>query len=223
MEVMLTKRNQITIPKSLITKLNTKPGDMYDIEIVDNKITLTLISNNNNKQKSNTETKSSNIISNIEDIGKYSKPKLSPCNLIVRSKKSYIKQFCDKCKGQLVENDSAKQCMCEYYKSTVSPKQVSKVIINELMNNVNKLNQSIDNTINTIEASCKKEDNIIADDNKHHKADTTMQYVKLDDYKKCKHCGEFFKSGILLDEVFHCINCAKEDFKKFYKKFKEEK
>lgn len=284
MRITLGSGNRITIPREIVNQLGWNPGNGYELQIKDNSIVITALSevteDNTLAIKPKHLPVGLDIVSNIEDKDKYANPKLSPCGLVVRSKNMYVKQFCDKCKGKLVEGDIKLQCICPhtdiddiinsrqeevksqpslsdtpsncekfdiYYNKkeecikyepkkevnqevevdTYKPKSRTKIIIEKLTENVNALNDKLDNKIkqlNTQENKVIEQPKVEAitqhkKDKKgkeqHHTGNTVMEFVTLDDFIKCRDCQEFFRHGMYLDGAFHCVQCAKKDFKKY--------
>lgn len=168
MKVTLTARNQITIPKEIIEKLNLQKGQVFDL-IVDNGCLKLLYDAKNIKVNiAQTSSKSSRkIISNLKEAENYSRKVVSECGLLVRTKKSYLDNVCAECKGMLAKEYGEDKYPCRYNKShnelTVSSnsekfnsnssseiKEV-KPVIAQLTDNVHKLQSTIDENIASIQ------------------------------------------------------------------------
>lgn len=122
MRVMLTQRNQITIPRNLIDELNLQLGKFYELEISDDKISLNIsqaydqIEDNTNVIPKIVDNTNSNIKieSNLEEGKKFSRQVYSDCGLVIRTKRSYINKFCETCQGQLAREYGVDTHPCIY-------------------------------------------------------------------------------------------------------------
>ena len=135
MRVMLTQRNQITIPRNLIDELDLQLGKFYELDISDGKISLNItqaydqIEDNTNiipKITDNTNINSNiKIESNLEEGKKFSRQVYSDCGLVIRTKRSYINKFCEACQGQLAREYGVDTHPCIYCinNKTESPKE----------------------------------------------------------------------------------------------------
>lgn len=126
MRVMLTQRNQITIPKNLVSELGLELGKFYELKICEGKIELDITKNYDEMeepkvaiQESNegiiNEKKSTNnikIVSNLEEGAKFSRQVVSDCGLVIRTKRSYLTKFCEVCKGQLAREYNLDDSRC---------------------------------------------------------------------------------------------------------------
>lgn len=135
MKVMLTQRNQITIPKNLVTDLGLELGKFYELNICEGKIELDItksydepdvnkvenIESVSIKPIKPTEDKSEKsslftmkIVSNLEEGKKFSHQILSDCGLVIRTKRSYMTKFCEACNGKLSKEYGEVKHPCPY-------------------------------------------------------------------------------------------------------------
>ena len=212
MKGTLSKDRRISIPLNIVNEAGFIPGMPISIKVENNKIIIEKFNEqediedklnevqkdlNKSKQKEINSTKptSKNIIikSNIEDKNKYSRPYLSECGLVVRSKTRYIREFCEVCQGQLCNT-------CKYSVNKNNKPNITK----DIQQNVKILNNKIDNKIKQT---------------KFHDGNTTLQPVIVSNTNKlipCECCGQLFNSGFLLNEdQFYCTECVKKDFKNY--------
>ena len=197
MKVKFGTGNRITIPKDIVNNYKLKEGEFLELNIEDGKLVLTKI--NNTKDVNKVENYSNNkkpvtkskieIKSNIQHKNEYAKPIVSDCGLVVRSKRKYLKEFCNECKGKL---SSTSACMYN-----------TKKLASEINAKVNTLNEKLDNRI----------------DKMIRRADTTIQPVKTNDLQRCNKCQSLVFKGFLVDNVFMCTQCTCDDFKEFYKNY----
>ena len=210
MKVKFGTGSRITIPKEIVNEYNLKEGEYLELRIINNKLELsrgiTDIENNkedvNKKENSikNNITSNLNIVkskieikSNIDEKDKYAKPILSDCGQVVRSKRKYLKEFCEVCKGQL-SADSA----CPY--NVQSPKKLAQ----EINKKVELLNKKLDEKIEKTTMRSK---------------DTTIQPIATKDLQRCNKCHSLVFKGFLVDDTFLCTQCTCEDFREFYKTY----
>lgn len=205
MIVSLTNRNQITIPRDIVRNLGYKAGQQFTLSIKNNTFVLTpiLCSNDNsidNKQ-SDKSTQISNkftrkIESNLEEGQKFKVKYYSPCKLVIRTKNSYLKQFCKDCQGYLAEQHNTN---CPYISDTVTQTEKQKELPS------NKKDNCIDTSLQEIV---------------QQKGKQTVEIVKDTKLKKCIHCGEVdYVMYKINNSKFVCKNCFKKDFKQFYIKY----
>lgn len=219
MIVNLTSRNQITIPKSLINELGFNSGDSFNLVYKDNKFILEPLNKQVIKDTVQTKPKNNNtvtkrkIVSNLVEGQKFKVKYYSDCGLVIRTKNSYLKQFCQDCKGQLLEEHKDKIYKCPY-----SNKLNNKDLCNNIKQNVNKLQKTIDNKINNIKNKDISKKTIL------NKSKTTVNPVRSNTLLRCDNCGEFFYKGFNVDKDIVCTKCFIKDFKAFlkdYNKIKE--
>lgn len=244
MKVKISARNMITIPKDIRDKLNWNSGDNLELKLDGNNI---IISKSNDKEEVKIAVKSKNnskkglikIVSNLEEGQNFSKKIYSECGLVIRTKRKYMNKFCEECKGQLAAEYGPENHPCKFYneimnstKEKSNTVKQSRKIIDELINNVNKVQSKLDKRIeiinNSESTSIVELENTKVKTNKHKNklvttSDTTIQPIAFLDYKKCGGCGEFYDSGFLLDNVFRCKKCTIDDFSNYLKNNKEER
>lgn len=236
MKVYLTNRNQITIPRALIKELGYKAGDIFDLsydkETQTFQIKFVKDTNDAVEEKFNPVNNliknqfKRKIVSNLEEGSKFSRQVYSDCKLVIRTRKSYLKSFCEECKGQLSKEYGVDKYPCPYLnKNSIEDasivqkeeKAIDKVdstssnILKDITSNVEKLNKKLDQDIK------KLNNNSI----NIHTADTTIEQICYDSYKACTKCKEYFDKGFLLDDKFYCKKCAKENFIEFYNTYKK--
>lgn len=236
--------NRITIPANVVNELKLQPGTKLKLEIQNGDILLsthykvsqcthdlsTKKDTTNKKGNINNNPNKRKIVSNLEEGQKFSKKYYSPCKLVIRTKNSYLKNFCNDCQGLLVENDIEKQSLCPFktnqnltpkeevhQKELVEePKQIqhnrTKTIKTDIENNVKVLNDMLDDRIKNIS------DSDIQDYEKQKMR--VLQPVKSTKYYyQCKQCKQIVTSGFMLDDEFYCKECTKKDFKQFLGKY----
>lgn len=229
MKLVIGQSRRITIPSELYSEINFKPGDVVYMYVEGNKLVLTketpkneTINNIDTTQKrlktncstlqtpkNSTATKNIIVKSNIEDLNKYAKPILSDCKLVVRSKRKYINQFCDVCKGKLADNSN---CNCKYRTPDINKEPVkNKEIIKQLEVNKKQLETKIDKEIQNF-----------SNDRVYFKGSTVLEPVTFSNgLKCCTSCEEYFTRGFLLDNKFYCKDCTKKHFLDYMKYRKE--
>ena len=242
--VTLGTGNRITIPKDVIASLNWVQGSKLQLKIEENNIVLCNTNNTNNTnnteivkntQKQITslkETKSKSsvstgnrfkrqIVSNLKEGENFSKKYYSPCQLVIRTKNKYLKDFCQDCQGLLVEKDFEHKKLCPYIKqdnNNVESKKESlikptKKLKQDIENNTKILNKIINNQIKNISKEVIQ--------NYEKQKLRVLQPVKTDKYYyQCKNCKQIFSSGFMLDDKFYCKDCTKKDFKQFLNTYK---
>lgn len=152
MRVMLTQRNQITIPKNLISELNLELGKYYELNIKNDQIVLDISHVYEDTEVQSIKTIPSSIKStikiesNLEEGKNFSRKVYSDCGLVIRTKRSYLNKFCEACQGQLakqygIENHPCKYCVSDNIKSDNSN------VIENIQKNINTLNTKIDQDI----------------------------------------------------------------------------
>lgn len=123
MRVMLTQRNQITIPKNMINELDLELGKFYELRFEENKIVLDISQSYDQIEDEKTiiePMKKENITSNIkiesnlEEGKSFSRQVYSDCGLVIRTKRSYINKFCEVCQGQLAREYGIDNHPCVY-------------------------------------------------------------------------------------------------------------
>ena len=229
MKVKLSSGNRITIPKSLIDELNLNRGMVLDAYIECGKLIIQQCEkssdscNNTYNEKQltieNNDLKRK-IKPNLEEGKNYKKKYYTDCELVIRTKRKYLNQFCEDCKGLLIKqgyNDNHKcpyiynnlKDIKEHEVKVVEKQTISKCIISELTKNINtldsKLQQEIDVINNVPEAKDFSRSN-----------NTTIFPVTLRQPRQCCGCDEFHTNGFIIDDIdFYCKLCAVKDFKKF--------
>lgn len=211
MKGTLTKDRRITVPNEVIKQCSIEPGSAIDI-VVDEQTGNIIIKNYTLEQDNKTpiekkQVKTNGIIveSNIEDLDKYVKPILSDCGLVVRSKRKYINNFCDVCKGSLSNGGK-----CKFNKSidvNINKQEIVKPV--KVIKN-SKTESKVKNTKtkNTINKELEEYGN------------TTIQPVRAPEGKlyECKKCGELCETGFILNNKFYCKRCTIDDFKNYMEK-----
>lgn len=139
MRVMLTQRNQITIPKNLITELGLELGKYYELDIHEGKIELDInryydepeekieepiVIEPKVKEKNPLFVNTVKIVSNLEEGKKFSRQVLSDCKLVIRTKKAYLTKFCEICQGQLSKEYGQDKHPCPYLNNEEKPKPI---------------------------------------------------------------------------------------------------
>ena len=160
MRVMLTQRNQITIPKNLISELNLELGKYYELDIKNDQIILDI--SHVYDEIEGTEVQPIKTIppsikstikieSNLEEGKNFSRKVYSDCGLVIRTKRSYLNKFCEACQGQLAEQYGIENHPCKYcVPDNVKPDNVkpdNSNVIENIQKNINTLNTKIDQDI----------------------------------------------------------------------------
>lgn len=207
----LTKDRRITVPNEIIKQCSIEPGSAIDI-VVDEQTGNIIIKNYTLEQNNKTpierkQVKTNGIVieSNIKDLDKYVKPILSNCGLVVRSKRKYINNFCDVCKGSL--NKGGK---CKFNKATdvnTNKQQITKPV---------KVNKKTEGKIVVKSVETKN----IIDNEIIEYGNTIIKPVRAPEGKlyRCKKCGELCETGFILDNKFYCKRCTVDDFKNYMEK-----
>ena len=160
MRVMLTQRNQITIPKNLISELNLELGKYYELDIKNDQIVLDISHVYDDIEDTEVQPiktispsiKSTiKIESNLEEGKNFSRKVYSDCGLVIRTKRSYLNKFCEACQGQLAEQYGIENHPCRYcVPDNVKPDNVkpdNSNVIENIQKNINTLNTKIDQDI----------------------------------------------------------------------------
>ena len=160
MRVMLTQRNQITIPKNLISELNLELGKYYELDIKNDQIILDISHVYDEiegtevqpiKTISPSIKSTIKIESNLEEGKNFSRKVYSDCGLVIRTKRSYLNKFCEACQGQLAEQYGIENHPCKYcVPDNVKPDNVkpdNSNVIENIQKNINTLNTKIDQDI----------------------------------------------------------------------------
>ena len=226
MELLIGQKRRITIPKEIFEQSGLKEGDITNIIYADGKIIITKNTNENKttnymsvtpKQvkmepgtnKTNKNTSSIQIVSNIQDKDKYVRSTISECGLVVRSKRKYINQFCEKCKGQLIKDKQ--NCKCIYNKNITNEPKLTKTLVNEIKVNTQKLENKLTTDIENF-----------SENRVYFKGDTVIEPVKYSSgLQCCTNCEEYFTKGFLLNDDFYCKDCTKQNFLNYMKNRKE--
>lgn len=228
-------RNRITIPAEIRNAINLKDSEYLDIKLdVKNKNIVIDISERDistiedtkntelkkTPKKVDTKIKSNckKIEVNYMDADKLYKSYYSPCGLLVRTKKSYVKNACEKCQGKLAEEyEDRIDVQCDYIskrnnKEIVDIKKQRKDDMKDISNNIKTAIKVIDNKVNKLNKQDKPK--------RCKKDDTTIKPIRAgkDMILKCKECGQLIKSGFYVDKDILCKECTVDDFKKYMKK-----
>lgn len=264
MNITIGTGRRITIPADLFRQTNFKEGDILDLQFVDNKFILTAVQPNcvtnepntldesisekvtvnSNKKVVFTENRfTRKIVSNLEEGSKFSTKYYSPCELVIRTKNRYLREFCEDCKGQLLKQGYEDNGKCKYIdrikeskeqKKQETVKQVQEKpecnIINEQQKrvkmepNVNETHENkpkildeIKNNVNKVKTKIDKEiDDLTSQDKKFlkEKGKKTIQPVRFSKgHIKCTDCGELHNTGFYIDGKFYCKKCTITDFR----------
>lgn len=186
------------------------------------------------------------IEANYMDAPKLYSNSFSECGLVVKTKRKYVNNFCERCKGQLaLEYEDRIDVHCSYLKNRCKDvldgvkesdlvnkskcieevaQQESKQKLKENLNANKDLKIKLSQTI---KKATKEIDNQIEklqtnkDSNKHSTIgnDNTI-IVPIRKGRKllvCSDCGEMKTSGFMLDDKFLCGKCTKKDFIQYMK------
>lgn len=263
-------RHRITIPTEIRNRANILDGEYLDIDLDENTgiITIKRESNVDNKVKSPQSetkvTKNSNIDSksrkpaaatnkkieaNFMDADKLYNKCFSECGLLVRTKRSYVRNACEKCKGKLAEDWSDRvEIHCSYlenkYKDRLneqddcrestninSIRKQAKKDIDDLSSNIKKAVKSIDNQINDLKDPVSKIGRVKITNRKSKSSkknnlyeDTIIEPIAYkDESVRCTKCGLYYSKGFNVGDEFMCKSCTIEDFKDFMKKYRKVK
>ena len=233
MKITVSSGNRITIPKEICNKLDLKQGDQLYLDIVGDKLFFSKSNFNNEtddvkevpkKIESNRGNNlSRKIVSNLEEGKNFKRKVYSACELVIRTKKVYMNEFCEHCKGELLKQGYKDNHKCPYLYNSLkeevnienkieiksiekidTKKNIIKSTIQDINKNVSTLTKKIDNKINKTIINNE-------DDNK------TIVPIASNHLLICSSCGEYYSKGFYLSEKFHCKKCAKKDFKKYLK------
>lgn len=232
--------NRVVIPKTASSMLGWNTGDKLELVIENNKVYLqpvteqSKIENKVNivKQSKPVVVGTRKIVSNLKEGEKFKTKYYSPCKLVIRTKNRYLKEFCNDCKGLLVEDCKEKQHLCSYYNTQQTKEQsiksevettikvtkkqpVQKVTQKELKQNVEKLDNILSEHIKTL-----VDPNLIKEVKKEGK--NIIQAIKSENrYFQCQNCEQIFAKGFMINNEFYCKDCTKQHFKKFLDKYKQ--
>ena len=232
--------NRVVIPKTASSMLGWNTGDKLELVIENNKVYLqpvteqSKIENKVNivKQSKPVVVSNRKIVSNLKEGEKFKTKYYSPCKLVIRTKNRYLKEFCNDCKGLLVEDCKEKQHLCSYYNTQQTKEQsiksevettikvtkkqpVQKVTQKELKQNVEKLDNILSEHIKTL-----VDPNLIKEVKKEGK--NIIQAIKSENrYFQCQNCEQIFAKGFMINNEFYCKDCTKQHFKKFLDKYKQ--
>lgn len=220
MKIRLSNDNRLYLPKDIITQLNLKGGQYLNILIENNKIILTAdssetmlnnkIENNLQEVKLNNTDKPLNKIkieSNLKEGSKFSRKIYSDCNLVIRTKRKYLDNFCEACKGQLAKEYN-KEGLCKYLNNN---KVNVKEVVKDIENNKKILEEQL---LSKIKLEKLKRAEIL-----NKRTLTPIHYGER--YYKCYNCNNLFNKGFLLDDLFYCKKCAIQDFQDYMNLKKE--
>lgn len=119
---------RVSLTKALCEENHISEGDSYEV-IVDNEGVITLypckeIESNDIKEiKFESEVlkkpinKNEEFVSNLDEGQNFYNKCYSECGLIIRTKKKYLKQYCERCRGQLLDNYTDGSYVCPYLKT----------------------------------------------------------------------------------------------------------
>lgn len=239
MNVTFGSGNRIVIPKEIRDSLNLQVGTLLDISIKDGNIVLST-SNTGEQKDISTDTKKDiesinkvsyvggiKIASNLEEGSKYSSKYYSPCKLVIRTKNSYLRKFCDRCKGLLTKQYNLDESVCPYISKCTDDGVKQDERVESTKTSTVEEQKS---TIAKIPEVVKKPDSKTL---KQKQAELLIKEGRKSitpissnrNHFKCKECGEFYEQGFLVNDVFYCKGCTVKNFKKYFiklKKFKEE-
>lgn len=213
MIVSLTNRNQITIPRDIIRQLGYKTGQPFELQFTNNQFVLTPVIQSSNEKINDLNNKTKDCVtqpsisnkftrkieSNLQEGQKFKVKYYSPCKLVIRTKNSYLKQFCKDCDGYLAKQYNV---VCPYKQVHI----VSSITKNEAQKNLIQEQSTL-----TVNKDLKE------DVNKQGKQ--TVELVRDAKLKKCVHCGEVDYIMYKVNNKFVCKYCFKKDFKQFYIKY----
>lgn len=247
MKVKLASGNRITIPKPFIQEHNLIEGQYLDLQMIEGKLVLTFLNTDSQPQidkskatkQTNKATKQIKLVSNLEEGQSLSKKYYSDCKLVIRTKNSYLKTFCEKCQGLVERDNKTENYICSYNLHLNKPKDVPiqqpvKEIKNttilkhkeqtaqEIRQNVNKLSRIINTKIERIKQSEQNLDKPIQLSTVI-KQDTPIIPIRSRGVNKCVSCGEFHKNGYNIEDSFYCRSCTIKEFNKFLKIYRQER
>lgn len=235
---------RITIPKQIFDQSNLPLGTKVDITFDGEKFLLTpvLETNKNNEVKkdffvekpkiesknksNNSESKKREIVSNLEQGLSYKKQYFSKCGLVIRTKNKYLKDFCNDCKGKLVDdyNLEIEKC-CNYRGNRLN--QFKKVehktqtpVIKDRVDTLRKTKKILIDNINENKKQIEQKIDKDIEDTLDFEGSKVLQPIWYDGYKSCTNCRTLCENGFLVNNKFYCRSCTLEDFKKYYNKKK---
>lgn len=232
--------NRVVIPKTASSMLGWNTGDKLELVIENNKVYLQPVTEQNKIENKDNTVKQSKpvvvgtrkIVSNLKEGEKFKTKYYSPCKLVIRTKNRYLKEFCNDCKGLLVEDCKEKQHLCSYYNTQQTKEQpiksevettikvtkkqpIQKVTQKELKQNVEKLDNILSEHIKTL-----VDPDLIKEVTKEGK--NIIQAIKSENrYFQCQNCEQIFAKGFMINNEFYCKDCTKQHFKKFLDKYKQ--
>lgn len=258
-------RHRITIPTEIRNAANIQDGEYLDIEYDEDNNMIKIMLNSKlsvdtksdrieNKQKPKKRAAATNkkIEANFMDASKLYHQCFSECGLLVRTKNSYVKNACEKCRGKLAEEWSDRaEVHCSYLGKDLNNRVIDIITervhpeITEIKQQRDKAKKDIKNLSNNIKKAipcieveikeAKKKSKITVGRvkvNKNeksknsklkHKETAIIQPVSYaDETVKCSVCGLFYSKGFKIDGDFLCKSCAIEDFKIFLKDYRKE-
>lgn len=264
MNVTIGTGRRITIPADLFRQTNFKEGDILDLQFVDNKFILTAVQPNDITSKLNTlddntpekvvvnsnkkvvSTKNKftrKIVSNLEEGSKFSTKYYSPCELVIRTKNRYLKEFCEDCRGQLLDQGYEDNGRCKYIVHKNEKQEQNKLEtvnqvhenkecniiteeqkhvktepnVNKIQENKAKILDEIKKNVDKVKTKINKEiDNLTLEDKKFlkEKGKKIIQPVRFaKGHIKCTDCGELYNTGFYIDGKFYCKKCTVSDFR----------
>lgn len=209
MNIRLGKDRRITIPREYCEQLGIVDGAFLTMNVENNKIIIKEGIEDTEDEflhRNNFITKSNEIVSNLDQADKLYKQVYSTCGLVVKTKRKYVNNFCDRCKGQL--EDATHKCLYLKEDNNIKAKSNNEVKERKIKNE--KIEEKEEKEV--VDKSIKQND--FKDIQK--RMNTEIQPIKSTQVMQCNVCNQYFYKGFLLDDDFYCTECAVEDFKKFY-------
>ena len=185
--------------------------------------------------------------SNLEEGKNYSKKYYTECGLIIRTKRKYLDNYCDRCRGQLLDNYKDGCYSCKYKSTLVTTLEEPSIneedtsdrnsLLKDIIRKEDKetakqnnkfvvasINKHIEELLKSLSASSENNINTKKlEDKISQKARTLLSPISFNHYHTCDKCNDDFKNGFLIDNKrFLCKSCAKEDFIKYLKEIGKE-
>lgn len=176
-------------------------------------------------KKESTCKKRRKIEANFMDADKLYKAYFSECGLVAKTKTKYVNDFCNECNGQLAREweDKAEVKCSRLVKKPSCVKCNEDVDIDEIRKkrkeDLKAISESIKIADSVLDVKISELHTQKKRDRKPKKdrGDTMIRPIRFENNTcmKCSMCGQYYKSGFLLDDKFSCSDCAKEDFKEY--------
>lgn len=237
MKYKLTKY-RLTIPQEIREHTNISRDGYIDISY-DDKTGNIIISeckdkNNQEIKPKKTEIKKDvqpkakrrKIEANFMNADKLYKAYYSECGLVAKTKTRYVNDFCNECQGKLAKEwEDRAEVKCSRLIENTKNNTINEIRKNRkkelenISNSIKEANKVLDVKINDI-TKPKKRGRKPKKKVEIDKSNTVIKAVRFRENTcmKCSNCGQYFKSGFLLDTTFMCGDCAKQDFKEYMKK-----